>query len=76
MFEDAQRDALILSAKIETLWAAALLEDLQRTADKQEAEINTLWDEAFAEDAQRETAKVKAADKPKKPTGKTGVVDK
>lgn len=76
VFEDAQRDALILSAKIETLWAAALLEDLQRTADKQEAEINTLWDEAFAEDAQREAAKVKAADKPKKHTGKTGVVDK
>ena len=61
---------------IEGLWDEALLDDAQRNAVKLAAETEALWDEAFAEDAQREAAKVKAADKPKKTTGKTGVVDK
>ena len=61
---------------IEALWGEALLEDAQRSAVKLAAETEALWDEAFAEDAQREAAKVKATDKPKKTTGKTGVVDK
>lgn len=72
VFEDAQRDALILSAEIETLWPAALLEDLQRTADKQEAEINALWEEALAEEAQRATGAVKPEPKPQKKTVKPG----
>lgn len=61
---------------IEGLWDEALLDDAQRNAVKLAAETEALWDEAFAEDVQREAAKVKAADKPKKTTGKTGVVDK